>query len=377
MKPKISFYTNIPSPYNLDLFEALSKYFRLRVIYYSRIENGRLWNIDVDSTKYESIVLENNLIGRLVQRFLPEFHFSKKILQKSFYDDSDSIILGGNYFSLNTYLLLLVYFFKNKKIFWFGEKLLPTQSRFKLKIKKLLLSPIFNRCEGIFCVGEEAIQSYRSFGFKGACFNTPYSINNEIYSLNLLDQNIFNDFKKINNPQSKIIILTSGSLIYRKGIDTAIESYLRLPDEIRSKCQLWIIGDGPLKHNFEKITSKCNDIILFGFVEPDLLPFYFLSSNVFLFCSRYDGWAVVVNEAVSAGLPVIVSNQVTAAELIKDGINGYICESEKVNSFTNALQKLITSDSLLSSMRIHNIELSYKINSKSIANKIYNALTDA
>ena len=176
MKPTLSFYTNIPSPYNLDLFEALSNHFELQVIYYSKIESGRQWHIDTEHPNYESTVLENNWIGRFIQKFKSEFHFSSGIFKRALNDASDSVILGGNYFSPNTYIILLASNIKRKKIFWFGEKLLPTHSFIKTTIKKILLAPLFKSCHGIFCVGQAAIESYQSFGYKGDCHNIPYSI---------------------------------------------------------------------------------------------------------------------------------------------------------------------------------------------------------
>src|SRR5512134_3369011 len=45
--------------------------------------------------------------------------------------------------------------------------------------------------------------------------------------------------------------------------------------------------------------------------------------DVFVLPSRYDGWGVVVNQAVAAGLPVICSNQVGAGyDLVEDSVNG-------------------------------------------------------
>ena len=159
MKSKLSFYTNIPSPYNLDLFEELSKYFQLQVIYYSKTESGRQWFIDTENIHYSSVVLENNFIGRLINKFKNQFHFSSGILSILLKDDSESVIIGGNYFSPNTYIILLFSKINRKKIYWFGEKLLPDKSLFHNCVKRLLLLPIFKSFNGLLCVGNAAIQS--------------------------------------------------------------------------------------------------------------------------------------------------------------------------------------------------------------------------
>ena len=374
MKPRLSFYTNIPSPYNLDLFEALSIYFNLQVIYYSSIESGRLWAINTESLNYKSTILETNFIGKLFQKFKSEFHFSSGILRYILFDKSDSIILGGNYFSPNTYIVLITARLKNKKIYWFGERLLPIESTFKKHLKYLLLLPVFRFCHGILCVGNAAIDSYKSYGYKGNCYNIPYSINDSFYNKLILDSDKFNKLENLLNPTKKLIILTSGSLIQRKGVDNAIIAYLNLPIEIKNKTKLWILGDGPLRDELESLDDKSGEIHFLGFIAPEILPYYFNMSSLFLFCSRYDGWAVVINEALSAGLPVIVSNKVTASELIKNDVNGYVCNSDNIDNYIESLVKILSSESLRNKISIENKNLSILVNSNNTALKIYKIL---
>ena len=370
MKPTLSFYTNIPSPYNLDLFEALSIHFELQVIYYSKIESGRQWHIDTEHPQYQSTVLKNNWIGRLIQKFKSEFHFSSGIFKRALNDASDSVILGGNYFSPNTYIILLASNIKKKKIFWFGEKLLPTSSFIKTMIKKLLLAPLFKSCQGILCVGQAAIESYQSFGYKGNCYNIPYSIKSSNFDVKALDETTLENIRQRLNPENKWVILTSGSLIQRKGIDIAIQSYSNLPSAIKNKTALWIAGDGPLRAELEAMDDKSGDIRFLGFLDSKDLPYYFNLSSIFLFCSRYDGWAVVINEAISAGLPVVVSDQVTAAELITNDKNGFVCESDNVAAFTSALEKILRGGDLTKEMSNNNYQLSRSWNSDAMASKV-------
>lgn len=371
VKKSISFYTNIPSPYNLDLFEALSRYFNLKVIYYSHIENDREWVFDLQSSAYESLILNNNIFARIVQKIQPKFHFSSKIFRHVLNDNSEIIILGGNYFSLNTYAVLLISKFTNKKIFWFGEKLLPTKSTLKLFLKKILFTPILNNCEAILCVGQEAISSYKSLGFKGLCYNIPYSINKSKFKIENLDKSKLVNFKNIYNPLNKQIIFSSGALIHRKGMDLLIKSYQNLPYGIKSKTKLLIAGNGELGDFLRLMDDKTGDIELLGFVSADKLPYFYNIATLFVFCSRYDGWGVVINEALSARLPVIVSDSVNSSELIVNGENGYICSSEDTDEFTGAMIKILTNDKLMFNININNDKISDSINSDEIAFKIY------
>jgi glycosyltransferase involved in cell wall biosynthesis len=79
-----------------------------------------------------------------------------------------------------------------------------------------------------------------------------------------------------------------------------------------------------------------------GFQAPDALPRFFSDADVFVLPSRYDGWGVVVNQALGAGLPVVCSDAVGAAEdLVIPGENGYIFPSGDVVALQAALEAII------------------------------------
>src|SRR5204863_7012159 len=61
-----------------------------------------------------------------------------------------------------------------------------------------------------------------------------------------------------------------------------------------------------------------------GFQAPESLPGFFAQADVFVLPSRYDGRGVVVNQALGAGLPVVVSDHAGAAhDLVRPLENGY------------------------------------------------------
>jgi glycosyltransferase involved in cell wall biosynthesis len=57
--------------------------------------------------------------------------------------------------------------------------------------------------------------------------------------------------------------------------------------------------------------------------------------------SRWDGWGLVVNEALSVGTPAIVSSCCGAAELITHGRNGYVVPSGDVEALRRCLEELL------------------------------------
>ena len=94
-------------------------------------------------------------------------------------------------------------------------------------------------------------------------------------------------------------------------------------------------------------------------------------SDVFAFPSHYDGWGLVINEAIAAGLPIIATYQCTAAnELIINGKNGYLYNSNSVEDLTLLLSEVLSSKKKRIEMSRLNEQLSLKIDSEYFSSKL-------
>lgn len=360
-KASLIYITNIPSPYNFDLFESLSKYFILNVYYFDKIESDRFWNLNIITNIYSSKILKKDIFTFLFRKIHHQLYFNIECLQICLTSKSDNVILSGTYFSPNIILSIFILKLRNKNIFWFGEKISPNKSKLKYYLKYILFSPIRLCVSKIFAVGNVASNSYQSFGFKKEIISTPYSINNSKF------QNT-----KINKYENKLVLLTSGSLIYRKGVDIIINALNTLSENMLSKIEFWVIGDGPEKDNLINICSKFLKVKFFGFIQPHDLHKYFLQSDIFIFCSRYDGWGVVINEALASGLPIIVSKYCGSSEYI-DSDGGYIVNNS-VDLVSDKIKYLCENEIIRKRMGSYNLRKSKYISSEVIAKKIYNAI---
>lgn len=184
---------------------------------------------------------------------------------------------------------------------------------------------------------------------------------------NGVDANAFQDFNfytnrlnhqeidkvKKNITDDKIIILLFVSrLIERKGLQDVLPQLRRVDlicQEHGKKIRLVVVGDGPYRENLERIVSEngIEDIVSFvGQKAKGELPRYYSEADIFIFPSKKEGMPNVVLEAMSYGLPIIMTPCQGSEELI-DG-NGIVAD---VGLVGDKILDLVFDDHTISTMR--------------------------
>jgi glycosyltransferase involved in cell wall biosynthesis len=139
--------------------------------------------------------------------------------------------------------------------------------------------------------------------------------------------------------RSTIEVVFVGQLVRRKGVDILLDAIGPLFTDYPNLI-LTIIGDGPERSQLEQQAAPISSRITFaGKMSPPEIPGRLAAADVLVLPSRWDGWGLVVNEALSAGVPVIVSDQCGAAEVIHNGMNGYVVLNEDREGFRGSLRR--------------------------------------
>lgn len=133
-----------------------------------------------------------------------------------------------------------------------------------------------------------------------------------------------------------------GRLVERKGLSVLLKAFDTVIAH-NNQCQLIIVGDGELNREVLAATKCTKNIIYYGHLEgADLLKQY-ASADVFILPAFDEPWGLVINEAMAASLPVIVTEDVGCTDdLVKQGVNGFliptgddICLSDKMLALAN------------------------------------------
>lgn len=110
-------------------------------------------------------------------------------------------------------------------------------------------------------------------------------------------------------------LLSAGQLIPRKGIDLLIGGCAALP---REGWRLDIHGDGPARSALEAQAARlglADRIVFRGGASNDAIQRLLAAADCAVLPSRFDGWGMLVNEALAVGTPVICTDRCGAAAL--------------------------------------------------------------
>jgi glycosyltransferase involved in cell wall biosynthesis len=121
----------------------------------------------------------------------------------------------------------------------------------------------------------------------------------------------------------KVNFLLVGSFKRQKGYDIFLSSIKSLDQAIKDRAHFHICGDGAEFQEFQKnvLQFKLDSMIsVYGHISPHTL---YLQSDVYILPSRFEGFSNSLIEALSYGLPAIVSDCPSAnREVITQGFNG-------------------------------------------------------
>ena len=149
------------------------------------------------------------------------------------------------------------------------------------------------------------------------------------------------------NPGRAVILFASKMQPHKRAADL-LEAYARLsPDGVAEPAAYLVFaGDGEERASLERRARelKWDSIQFIGFRNQSELPAMYDLCDLFVLPSEHEPWGLVVNEAMNAGKPVIVSDRVGAGpDLIEDGVNGFVYRTRDVAALADRLRRLVDS----------------------------------
>ena len=158
------------------------------------------------------------------------------------------------------------------------------------------------------------------------------------------DPSAYRDFPGLGDEAP--FFLTANRFTPRKNLPRLLRAYGRYRARTSRPWRLVLLGDGPERPRLEALVRQASigGVTFAGFRQIDETPTYYGRAGAFVHPALADQWALVVNEAMAAGLPVLVSTGAGCArDLVRDGENGYRFDPLDVRDLAAKMAQLATS----------------------------------
>ncbi|MDB6150110.1 MAG: hypothetical protein JWQ44_1558 [Chthoniobacter sp.] len=132
-----------------------------------------------------------------------------------------------------------------------------------------------------------------------------------------------------------------GRLVPQKSIDTLIRAFALFLGRERRDAKLVIVGDGPLMPALQRCAEEAGvaaHVVWAGFRED--IPTVMRAFDVFTLTSVFEGFGLVLVEAMAARKPVIATRISAIPEVVIDGETGLLAKPRDAESIATAVAKL-------------------------------------
>lgn len=321
--PKLVFVSVVPSPYQRDLFATLAARGRvpLQVYYLEQSADDSPWPVDPPAA-WERI-LPGRTFGRGTWRSHLNWSLPAPVPRECW-------IVNGSMTDITTQLLMRRLGGRTAWHFW-GEAPSVPGSAWRRWVQRRQYAPL-RRARTVVAIGQRAARAYAELLPGTRVLNQAYTCRLEAFAA----------AAKTRTPHREPVFLFCGQMIARKGIDVLLRAF----DQIVAQgvaARLELVGrEAELPTLLAALPPRTRERVNYrGFLAPAELPAHFAAADVFVLPSRHDGWGVVVNQALGAGLPVICSDAVGAGhDLVQPDLNGLIVPAGDAIALAAAMRRL-------------------------------------
>lgn len=178
-------------------------------------------------------------------------------------------------------------------------------------------------------------------------------------------------FKLRDNPRT-INFIFVGSFVERKGVYYLLNAVKKLEDE-GYDFKLRIVARSDFDRSIIQKYRLRNVEININLSHDELIKLYH-TSDVFVFPSLFEGFAFVIVEAMSTGLPVITTPRTIGLDIVKDGEEGFIIEPSNVDALYKKMKYFILNPETCVEMGIRAANIVKKLTWQNFETKVIDSI---
>lgn len=336
-KKILIFHLNSNSFYKNIVFNAFSKMYKnFKVIFIAESRKIRSWKVDFSYLEFPYRVLFNEDLENIKKFKL------YRILLKTLKMENPDILYIGGYSYIFYWVILFWGRLKGKKIIFEMDSNIekPDEKKFFFLVKKIFVK----LCDYGITYGKLSKEYFKKLGMTDKKIVLKPNVTDNRFWKSMSIKNS----KKIEKLISKYRVKKK-NLIYvgrfskEKNLFFLLEAYNDAKQiTMDVDWGLILIGDGPLKQDIQ-LFIKNNDIPdtkILGFMDREEISEIYSIGDIIILPSISETWGMVINEAMNFGLTVFVSKiSGSSAELVKEGMNGFIFSPLKKDKLTSLILK--------------------------------------
>jgi len=345
--------SELPVQYNAPLFRRLSQEpdIDLTVLYSSALGTpdsglsfpnfGRevVWDIDV-VTGYTSVVMENPLCR--ADPFRRWTMLNPEVVRRVNRHACDVLVSYGWAFPVNWLAMIRSYLDGVPILLYTDTDVRDEGLTRHTRLRHAILSGLCRRSAGALYTGTFNRDFYIRHGMgPERLWFSPWAVENARFAV---DGDGASSRRALGLRQDICYFLFVGALESRKRPLLALRAVRELQNRGRSVGMIFA-GSGMLEREIQETIAdlELRDIHMLGFVNQAKLPQVYAAGDIFLLPSFRDARATVVNEAMAAGLPAIISSGTGVwgpGDLVRHGKEGLVVSRDRPDELVRACDAL-------------------------------------
>ncbi|WP_188013884.1 glycosyltransferase family 4 protein [Photobacterium damselae] len=273
---------------------------------------------DVDTLSVN--IVPNGLINK-IKRYIKTIYLLFRYLKKN--DEIEYFIANSPALCCST--MLVSFCIKNKIKFVMFEH---NKFSFPGVFWKIVRRLTFARAHKVIALTADAHYSYKSIGCPSVHIPNAMSISIE---------------GKSNRDNKKLVAV--GRLVYQKGFDLLLPAW-KIVIEKHPDWVLEIVGEGEEEESLKKQSNNLglsNNVSFYG--KSTHVQNNYKEASGFILSSRYEGFGLVIVEAMAHGLPCVSFDCESGPnEIITNGVNGYLAKENDINDLADKIICYISLD---------------------------------
>lgn len=338
-RPTVLIFHPALAPYRIDTFNAIAEIADLHLVLIKK-------NVRTQSFDQKALVEQLNFTPRYLDKNYKIFNKRMAALPYREVMGYEPDIVITSEFSPTTALITLYKFLSRKRfasVIWTDDNRDSVSAdRPMRRFARRLLSPL---ADGWIFISEEARQLYaKRFGVRARSASVPIIRRQDDFIEKLgAVGSLADGYISKYGLAGKRVFLFVGRLVEEKGIDLLLEAFAKVR-ALHDDVALVIVGSGDKGDALAERAVElglAEDVKFVGRFEGDPLLAWYRVGQVFALASRFEPFGAVVNEALLAGLPVIVSERAGSRSLVLEGVNGSVVSPENTAGFADAMSNWI------------------------------------